>query len=88
MRKRSFERETRISARSPQLRAGWGEAWPISQAWRNVIVESAKSLRLILSALFPNVDPLGGGPIFLALTREYSPATRNALSWRWELLWV
>jgi len=52
------------------------------------MVESAKSLRLILSALFPNVDPLGGGPIFLALTREYSPATRNALSWRWELLWV
>jgi hypothetical protein len=37
------------------------------------MVEAAKSVFLILSALFPIVDPLGGSPIFLAMTREYSP---------------
>ena len=46
------------------------------------MVEAAKSLFLILSALFPIVDPLGGSPIFLAMTREYSPSTRRALSLR------
>jgi multiple antibiotic resistance protein len=46
------------------------------------MVEAAKSLFLILSALFPIVDPLGGSPIFLAMTREYSPTTRRILSWR------
>src|SRR5712692_11224920 len=46
------------------------------------MVEAAKSLFLILSALFPIVDPLGGSPIFLALTRDYSPSARRALSWR------
>ena len=50
--------------------------------WRNGMVEAAKSLFLILSALFPIVDPLGGSPIFLAMTREYSPSTRRELSWR------
>ncbi|MGD0225279.1 MAG: MarC family protein [Terriglobia bacterium] len=46
------------------------------------MVEAGKSLFLILSALFPIVDPLGGSPIFLAMTREYSAGTRKALSWR------
>lgn len=46
------------------------------------MVETAKSLFLILSALFPIVDPLGGSPIFLTMTKEYSPETRRALSWR------
>src|SRR5579862_1990439 len=46
------------------------------------MVEAAKSLFLILSALFPIVDPLGGSPIFLAMTQEYSPSMRRALSWR------
>jgi len=46
------------------------------------MVEAVKSLFLILSALFPIVDPLGGSPIFLAMTREYSPSTRRALSLR------
>ena len=32
--------------------------------------EAAKSLFLILSALFPIVDPLGGSPIFLSMTRS------------------
>ena len=46
------------------------------------MLEAAKSLFLILSALFPIIDPLGGSPIFLAMTREYSPNMRRALSWR------
>ncbi len=46
------------------------------------MVEAAKSLFLIFSALFPIVDPLGGSPVFLAMTREYSPSTRKALSLR------
>ena len=44
--------------------------------------EAAKNLLLVLVTLFPIVDPLGGSPFFLALTREYSPEARKALSWR------
>jgi len=44
--------------------------------------EAAKNLLLVLVALFPIVDPLGGSPFFLALTREYTPEARKALSWR------
>jgi multiple antibiotic resistance protein len=46
------------------------------------MIEAAKSLFLILSALFPIVDPLGGSPVFLAMTREYSPSMRRELSRR------
>jgi len=46
------------------------------------MVEAAKNLFLIVSALFPIVDPLGGSPIFLALTREYGSDGRRALSRR------
>jgi multiple antibiotic resistance protein len=46
------------------------------------MAEVGKNLFLILSALFPIVDPLGGSPIFLALTRDYSSSSRKALSWR------
>ena len=44
--------------------------------------EAAENLLLVLVALFPIVDPLGGSPFFLALTREYAPEARRALSWR------
>jgi multiple antibiotic resistance protein len=44
--------------------------------------EAAKNLLLVIVALFPIVDPLGGSPFFLALTKEYAPETRKALSWR------
>jgi multiple antibiotic resistance protein len=44
--------------------------------------DAAKNLLLVLVALFPIVDPLGGSPFFLALTSEYSPEARKALSWR------
>jgi multiple antibiotic resistance protein len=46
------------------------------------MLEAAKNILLILTALFPIVDPLGGSPFFLALTREYSPEARKGLSWR------
>src|ERR1700734_3701802 len=42
--------------------------------------EALKNVFLIVSALFPIVDPLGGAPIFLALTREYGSEGRRALS--------
>lgn len=44
------------------------------------MVETAKSVVLIFSALFPIVNPLGGSPIFLALTRDYGAVSRWALS--------
>ena len=46
------------------------------------MLDAAKTLFLVLTALFPIVDPLGGSPFFLALTREYAPEARKALSWR------
>ena len=46
------------------------------------MLEAAKSLLLILSAIFPIVDPIGGSPFFLALTGGYSSDARKALSWR------
>ena len=35
-----------------------------------------------MSALFPIVDPIGGSPIFLSLTQDYTPQTRRALARR------
>jgi multiple antibiotic resistance protein len=35
---------------------------------------------LVISALFPIVNPLGGSPIFLSLTGDYDAAGRHALS--------
>lgn len=46
------------------------------------MLELAKSILLIVSALFPIVNPLGTSPIFLALTREYASPTRHILAWR------
>ena len=44
--------------------------------------DAVKVFLLFISALFPIVDPVSGSPIYLALTRAYSPETRRALSWR------
>jgi multiple antibiotic resistance protein len=41
-----------------------------------------KSTFLVLTALFPIVNPLGSAPIFLSLTHYYSMAERKILSWR------
>jgi len=46
------------------------------------MLEATKGLLLILSAIFPIVDPIGGSPFFLALTSEYGTEARRALSWR------
>src|SRR4029077_18831862 len=46
------------------------------------LLETAKSIVLILSALFPIVNPLGGSPVFLALTHEYSSSARRILARR------
>jgi multiple antibiotic resistance protein len=46
------------------------------------LLESLKGTILFISALFPVVNPLGGSPIFLALTRGYTGSERTALSWR------
>jgi len=44
------------------------------------VLEVAKSTLLILSALFPIVNPLGGSPVFLALTRDYPASARRVLA--------
>jgi len=46
------------------------------------LLEAVKTTILVISALFPIVNPLGGSPIFLALTREYTPPARRMLSQR------
>ena len=46
------------------------------------MADAVKVFLLTISALFPIVDPLAGSPIFLAMTQEYSTATRKALAWR------
>src|SRR5260370_13770256 len=46
------------------------------------LLETAKSVLLILSALFPIVNPLGGSPVFLALTHEYPASARRILARR------
>ena len=43
-------------------------------------MEVAKNILLILSALFPIVNPLGGSPIYLALTKEYPAIARRILA--------
>ena len=44
------------------------------------LVEVAKSCLVVITALFPIVDPLGNIPIFLGLTAGYSSSDRNILS--------
>ncbi len=44
------------------------------------MLEVAKSILLILSALFPIVNPLGCSPVFLALTLAYPASARRILA--------
>jgi multiple antibiotic resistance protein len=44
------------------------------------LLEIARNSLLIVSALFPIVNPLGNSPIFLGLTRDYSSEERTLLS--------
>ncbi len=48
----------------------------------NMFFEVAKSILLIVSALFPIVNPIGGSPVFLLLTQEYSTESRRLLARR------
>jgi multiple antibiotic resistance protein len=45
-------------------------------------LEAAKTILLILSALFPIVNPLGSSPFFLTLTPYYAESERHALARR------
>jgi len=47
-----------------------------------MLISAAKSILPVVSALFPIVDPIGGSPIFLSLTRDYSRQTRKILARR------
>jgi len=44
------------------------------------LLEAVKTTILVVSALFPIVNPLGGSPVFLALTREYTGQARRMLA--------
>ena len=44
------------------------------------LLEILKNTLLFVSALFPIVNPLGGSPIFLGLTHDYSSQTRSTLA--------
>jgi len=44
--------------------------------------ETAKNILLIVSALFPIVNPIGGSPVFLLLTQDYSRESRKLLAGR------
>jgi multiple antibiotic resistance protein len=46
------------------------------------VIQVAKSILLVVSALFPIVDPIGGSPVFLLLTQDYAAETRRALARR------
>jgi multiple antibiotic resistance protein len=44
------------------------------------MMQTAKSILLVVSALFPIVDPIGGSPVFLLLTNDYTVETRRLLA--------
>src|SRR5262249_18041714 len=46
------------------------------------MLEAAKNLLIIVSALFPIVDPLGGSRFVMSIANEYLAEARRALSWR------
>lgn len=47
-----------------------------------MVIQAAKSILLVVSALFPIVDPIGGAPVFLSLTLSYDRETRRLLARR------
>jgi len=47
-----------------------------------VFLQVAKNVLLVVSALFPIVDPIGGAPVFLSLTLNYDRDTRRLLARR------
>jgi multiple antibiotic resistance protein len=61
---------------------GGASALSYTLSSEKVLLEVAKSILLIISALFPIVNPIGGSPVFLALTDEYTTPARRLLAWR------
>ena len=49
---------------------------------QTLLLELLKAIFLVVTTLFPIVNPLGGSPIFLSLTGDYTPPERQALSRR------
>jgi multiple antibiotic resistance protein len=49
---------------------------------KTIFLDLLKVTFLVISALFPIVNPLGGSPIFLSLTSDYERQARQALSRR------
>ena len=47
-----------------------------------MFIQIAESILLVVSALFPIVDPIGGSPVFLSLTLNYDTKTRRLLARR------
>src|SRR5580658_6687921 len=43
---------------------------------------AADTFLLVFAGLFPIVNPVGGAPIFLALTHQNSEEIRRSLAWR------
>src|ERR1700752_2016171 len=54
-----------------------GEAMAIEATLLNTFVNT---FLLVYATLFPIVDPLGGAPLFLGLTEEYTQAERARMS--------
>ncbi len=54
-----------------------------SRLWvRCNLSEILQNILLVISTIFPVVNPLGATPFFLTLTASFSPANRRALAWR------
>ena len=53
-----------------------------NEVGESLVIQVAKSILLVVSALFPIVDPIGGAPVFLSLTLDYDTKTRRLLARR------
>jgi len=61
---------------------GGGTARLYSFCPENPLLEVAKVSFSSSSALFPIVNPIGGSPVFLSLTGDYTAPARRLLAWR------
>ena len=82
-----FVGELQSLAQSCNIRQGAGgprtaERLDLNKRKVNLVIQVAKSILLVVSALFPIVDPIGGAPVFLLLTRDYAAETRRVLARR------
>jgi len=47
-----------------------------------LMIQAAKKILVVVSALFPIVDPIGGSPFFLVLSGDYTAQMRRLLTRR------